>query len=64
MHARKMSEASWLLFCAILASDIVSHKIYKNNDYPMCFQNVIDFEGYTVAQKVKIGSSDIVPKAT
>ena len=24
----------------------------------------MDFEGYTVAQNVKIGSSNIVPKAT
>ena len=30
----------------------------------MCYLNFIDFEGYTVVQEVKIGSSDIVPKAT
>ena len=54
MGAREIYEGSWYFLCVILVSDIVSHKIYKKNEYSKCFYNFMGFWGYTGDPVVKM----------
>ena len=54
MGARKIYETTFSFFCVFLASDIVSHKIYKKNEYSMFlkFYEVLGVYGRSKGQNV------------